>query len=197
MRSLAFRPVRRATSSAPPHTFQREGSSLIELLVAVTVLMVGLLTLSRSITASVDVADTNRETALATAAAQGMVEQLYAADFAQVFALYNDDVNDDPDGMGTAPGARFTVNGLTLRSDDADGMHGEIRFPADPAQPDVLREDIVLVNQGVAIDLDLDGFVDDLDHANNYLVLPALIRVEWQDGTGTRELELSTILGGH
>ena len=195
MRSLAFRPLRRDPSSAPPSS-QRGGSSLIELLVAVSVLMVGLLTLSRSITASVDLADKNRESALATAAAQGMVEQLFAAEFSQVFALYNGDSFDDPDGQGTAPGASFAVSGLTLQSGDADGMHGEILFPADPDLPDVLREDVVLANQGVPIDLDLDGFVDTADHADDYRVLPVLIRVEWQDGAGrTRELELATILG--
>jgi type II secretory pathway pseudopilin PulG len=167
---------------------------MVELVVAVAVVMAGLLSLSRSMTESLALGEKNRETALATAAAQGIVEELYAADFERAFALYNDEPDDDPDGSGTAPGSRFAAAGLEARPQDA-GQHGRIFFPATGGTPGELREDMVDSRLRVPLDLNLDGFVDGADHSGDYRILPVLIRVTWQDGTEERELEVTTILG--
>jgi len=191
--SLAFR-TRRATELDTRKFVPHQGSSLVELVVATAVILVGVLAFTRALTESISLGEKNRETALATAAAQGLVEELYAADMARVFALYNDDPDDDPDGTGTAPGSRFTAAGLEARAADA-GMQGRIFFPVDDGNPDVLREDLVDSKLRTPLDLDLDGFVDDADHSANYRILPVLIRVAWQDGRAERELEIATILG--
>src|SRR5262249_53557708 len=156
--------------------------------------LVGLLAFSRSMTESLALGAKNRETALATAAVQGMVEELYAADLGRAFALYDDDPDDDPDGPGTAPGARFAAAGLVARPQD-DGMQGRIFCATLPGSPGELREDMADSKLRVPLDLDLDGVVDDQDHAGDYRILPVRVRVAWQEGTEERELEVVTILG--
>lgn len=193
MNSLAFR-TRRAAGLDTRKFLPRQGSSFVELVVATAVILVGVLAFSRALTESLALGEKNRETALATAAAQGVVEQLYAADMARVFALYNDDPDDDPDGTGTAPGARFTAAGLEARAEDA-GMQGKIFFPVDEDSPNELREDLVDSKLRTPLDLDLDGAVDGADHSADYRLLPVLVRVAWQDGSAQRELEVATILG--
>lgn len=172
----------------------RRGSSLVELVVAVAVALVGLLALTRGMSEALALGRKNRATALATAAAQGMVERLQAAGIERVFALYNDEPDDDPDGAGTAPGSRFTAEGLEALPVDG-GAHGRIFFPVAEDAPGTLREDLKDTRLRAPFDLDLDGAVDDLDHSADYRLLPVLVRVAWQDGREERELEVATILG--
>lgn len=157
--------------------------------------MTGLLAFSRSMSESIDLGQRNREIALATAAARGIIENLYAADIERVFALYNAEAADDPDGSGTAPGAFFTVDGLPVRPGDADGLAGEIEFPVPDGSPGELREDLPHAQLGMPLDLDLDGALDGADHSLDYRVLPVLVRVEWRSGRDDREFEVTTILG--
>ena len=172
----------------------RQGGSIVEFVVAMAVILVGVLAFSRSLTESLELGQKNRETALATAAAQGVVEELYATDIGRVFALYNDDPDDDPDGSGTAPGSRFVTAGLQPRAQDA-GRQGRILFPVPQGSPGELREDLIDSKLRMPLDLDLDGAVDGADHSGDYRLLPVLVRIAWQDGTEERELEVATILG--
>lgn len=144
---------------------------------------------------SLELGERNRETAIATAAAQRIVEDLFAADIEEVFALYNGDSADDPAGDGTAPGSSFTVEGLRVVPGDEDGMAGEIRFPVADGEPGILREDLVLDHFGLARDLDLDGLLDAEDHSLDYQVLPIVVRVSWQSDELQRHLEVRTIVG--
>ena len=123
-----------------------------------------------------------------------MLEELYATDLGRVFALYNDEPDDDPDGPGTAPGSRFQAAGLVARPADA-GWQGRIFFPTKEGSPGELREDLVDSKLRVPLDLNLDGAVDDLDHSGDFRILPVLVRIDWQDGRDERELEVATILG--
>lgn len=191
MNSLAFH-ARRAVASDGRPLSSRQGSSIVELVVAVAVILVGLLAFSRSLGGAMALGEENRQTALATAAAQRIVEELYAADLARVFALYNEFPDDDPDGPGTAPGATFTVAGL--ESDGEDGaLRGEILFPVSEDGTGELRERDSKLR--LTQDLDLDGVVDEDDHSGDYRVLPVRVRVAWRDGREERELVVTTILG--
>ena len=172
----------------------RRGSSLVELLVAVAVVLVGLLAFTRALTESLALGRANRQTALATAAAQAAIERLQAADAGRAFALYNDEPDDDPDGSGTAPGSRFAATGLVPLAADG-GQAGRIFFPVTAGAPGVLREDLVDTRLRTPLDLDLDGNVDAADKSATYRLLPVRVRVAWQDGRATRELEVATILG--
>lgn len=190
---LAARPGR-AKESGSEKASRARGSSLLELVIAIAVLVSGLLAMSRSMEDSIDLGQTNRETALATAAARSMVERLYAADPARVFALYNDEPADDPDGSGTAPGCRFSVSELAPGAEQLDEPSGEILFPVSEDSPGELREDLEAL-RWAPLDLNLDGSVDGSDHSGDYRVVPVLVRITWKSAGVPREFELRTILG--
>lgn len=169
----------------------RVGSTTLELVFAIAVLLVGLLGYSRSLVGSVELGQKNRDTAVATEAARAAIEGFYGTAFDDVFSSFNADPTDDPGGIGTAPGNTFTVQGLDLRFNDADGMHGEIFFPINAG---ALREDLNDDSLGTPRDLNLDGAVDAADHAGDYRLLPVLVRVEWRSGERNRQIEVRTLL---
>jgi hypothetical protein len=132
-----------------------------------------------------------RERALAMEAARNLVERMGGEDFDDLFARYNSDPADDPDGPGTAPGDTFDVTGLTPRVGDADGLVGQVILPTVGAE---LREDVADAILGTPRDLDFDGEIDSEDHAGDYLVLPVRVRVEWRGPAGPCSFELVTQL---
>jgi hypothetical protein len=133
---------------------------------------------------------TNRETALASRAAQSMIEELKSTAFEEVFVRYNATTADDP--AGTSPGQDFAVAGLEPQKDDADGLAGSIEFPGTGA---TLREDVEDVELGMPRDLNGDGPpLDADDHADDYRILPVRIVVRWNGQNGARTFQLVTVL---
>ena len=173
------------------------GFSLLEVVVAISMLVVVLLAFTRVTISSSVATATAREASLARESAREVVERLQAASFSDAFALYNLDGADDPDGANTAPGSAFVVDGLTPLDADPDGIVGEIVFPTLGAAPGVLREDLQLPFMGLPTDLNGDGVVDDQDHSGDYLLLPALVRVQWQSPSGPAKFEFKTLLGNY
>ena len=169
----------------------RAGFGILEILVAVTVFLVAFGALTTSLVTSSRLVHGNRESTLALEAARSAIARLRGAPFAEVFARFNDDPGDDPEGYGTAPGRSFAVRGLDPRRGDEDGLCGEILFPGDAL---TLREDVEDAGLGMPRDLDGDGAVDEEDHADEYLVLPVRVRVDWRGSSGPRRLELVTTL---
>jgi hypothetical protein len=167
---------------------------MLELAVAITLLAIGLLASSRAILQTSRVSDSVREVSLATAEGRRVVEELNAADFHDVFALFNTDPADDPGGAGTAPGAGWAVEGLDPLPDDADGLVGEIVFPTDGAGT-AIREDVPNPALGTPRDLNGDGLIDGNDHSADYRILPVIVRVRWLGRSGPGKLEFHTILG--
>jgi hypothetical protein len=134
---------------------------------------------------------TNRETALASRAAQSTIEELKGTAFDEVFARYNATAADDP-ALGASPGDDFSVAGLSVQPDDADGLAGSIEFPGTGT---TLREDVDDTELGMPRDLNGDGLPPDAnDHAGDYRVLPVRIVVRWSGQNGVRTLELVTVL---
>jgi prepilin-type N-terminal cleavage/methylation domain-containing protein len=170
------------------------GFSLLELMIAVSVLVIGVAFTARSIIASTQLARSNRESVIAVEAARRTIETLRGEAFAQVFARYNPATSDDPGGA--APGPNFVVAGLDPMPDDADGRVGQIVLPTLAGAGSVLRENMNDASLGLPRDLDLDGVVDGADHAANYRILPVLVRVRWRGERGAQQVELRTILGG-
>lgn len=172
-----------------------QGFTFVELLVGMTVLMVAVLILSSVVSSMAQQRAVNRETALAVAAARNTLETLRAQDFGLVFALYNDDPDDDPAGAGSAPGQRFAVAGLQPVPEAADGLQGEIVFPTvDDPGGQQLREDVELRVLGMPRDLSGDNVIDDQDHGHGYFILPLQIRVSWKSPYGPRTYALATQL---
>jgi len=172
---------------------RRRGLTLIEVLIAVVVLVAALTAFIRSLTGTVQLGRANRESSLAMEGARRTIEELYAADFAQVFALYNSRTDDDP--VPDAPGASFAVATLEAQEGDADGFVGEIRFPTVGAGPLLeLREDIADDALGMPRDLDGANGIDAFEHSVDYRYLPVEVRVRWKGRSGEKELTLKTVL---
>lgn len=171
---------------------RRNGFTLIELVVSFSALLVLMLGFTRVLLSTSMASSTTHEAALAKEAARSVVEALRAVEFEDAFALYNDDPEDDPGGV-VAPGNNFAVTGLQPRRDDADGFAGEILFPLQNGE---LCETLELPQFGLPADLNGDGDDDDVDVTDDHLVLPVVVRVEWQSSGNTARLELNTWIGG-
>lgn len=169
----------------------RAGLSLLDVLVAMTVLVVAIAGLSGSLVSSLKLARVNEETSLADDAAQAVAAELRGQDFRDVFALYNTVAADDP-AATPAPGPDFDVRGLTAQAGDADGRVGRVIFPT--GAPGTLREDVIDASLGLPRDVNGDGVVDAVDHAGDYVLLPVTIRLDWTGPTGDRSFELDLLL---
>lgn len=165
---------------------------------ATVILIIAIGGLSSAVVSTNKLARESEETALAYAALKEMTETIQAVDFADVFATFNADPNDDPDGAGTAPGQSFAVFGLDAQPNDADGLAGRITFPtiAGAGGLDELREDDADVTLGMPRDLNGDGAVDNLDHSGDYLLLPLNVQIQWQGANGNRALDVSILISG-
>jgi len=179
-----------------PRPRSRAGFTFLELAVVMTILLSALLIFSSTISGVAKQRSVNRETGLAVAAARNLLETLRSEDFTQVFALYNADPSDDPNGAGTAPGNRFAVAGLDEAPDSPDGLEGEVIFPTavHPVNGLELREDVENRALSMPRDLSGDGVVDDQDHSGAYFILPVQVRLRWKGATGVRQFELSSQL---
>lgn len=165
------------------------GFTLLELMISSTVflLVAGAVVIALVISSALNM--TNRETALASRAAQSVIEELKATAFDEIYARYNDTAADDPGG--TAPGSGFAVAGLAAQEGDADGFVGAIVFPGTGT---ALHEDGDDVELGLPRDLDGDGAVDADDHAGDYRILPLRVVIRWNGQNGARTFELVTVL---
>ncbi len=172
----------------------RAGFTILELVTAFAVLVVGLLGYLQVIVFTAIAAQSAREQALAAEAARQVMESIKAHTFADVFALYNADPNDDPGGAGTGPGRSFAVPGLAALKNDADGLPGEVDFPTTAANLNVLREDVVDARFGTPRDLNHDGVVDAANHAHDYQLLPVVVRVRWLGKAGPASYQIRTLL---
>jgi type II secretory pathway pseudopilin PulG len=172
---------------------------MIELVVVTLVLLVAASIFSQTIVATARQRAINRENAKVAEAAKVVFELMRNEPFELVYALFNGDPEDDPDGPGTGPGNRFEVAGLDAHPDSSDGWVGEILFPtvvdASSGIPVwELREDVVDRGLGTPRDLNGDNFVDSEDHADDYLLLPVRVELRWSGKSGAREFELCTML---
>jgi prepilin-type N-terminal cleavage/methylation domain-containing protein len=166
------------------------GFTLLELLVAISVFGIAMAALTLTQLSTRALSRTNQETSAALDAAQGVIEAIWATDPEDVFRLYNANPGDDP--VEGAPGATFSVRGLTAAADDADGMVGEVVFPGDGFE---LREDAVEPALGMPRDLDLDENLDDTDHSADYRLLPYMVRLRWHGAAGIQQVELVGTVG--
>lgn len=165
---------------------------MVEIVVVLAIMAVAMSMFAQTIASSVRLNPMASETAAAAEGARTQFEKMHNQAFAKVFALYNDDRADDPDGAGTAPGSHFAVERLSPV--EANGWVGTILFPTKGAG---LREDVVDDELGLPRDLNGDGIVDNLDHAGDCIILPVEIRIEWASRSGKngkRSLTLHTML---
>jgi prepilin-type N-terminal cleavage/methylation domain-containing protein len=162
--------------------------TLIELMVVLAILTIALSMFSRTLVSSARLDPLNRETVIAGEGARSQLEAMRNNMFREIFALYNDDPGDDPDGAGTAPGSRFAVDGLEpLAGRD---YVGTVSFPVIDG---ALREDLEDDPLGMPRDLNADGEIDSGAHTDDYALIPVRIRIEWQGRGGERQLDMYTM----
>lgn len=165
--------------------------TLIEVMVSVLVLTLCSWMLSTTLMASSRHAENKRQQAYASEACFNLLEDLHALSFREVFARYNADPSDDPEGPGTSPGAHFIVLGLDARIDDEDGFVGRIHLPS--AGPG-LFEDGEDSSLEMPRDLNGDLLIDGRDHKGDYEVLPIAVEVEWSSAGADRRFFVETVL---
>jgi len=171
----------------------RGGFTLVEVMIAIVVGTVATYILSTSVTAAVANTISRQQQAVAAEGAMNCMEQIRSMPVESVFALFNDDPSDDPDGAGTAFGSFFDVEGLAPTCDETGAPRaiGRVLLPGAGA---LLDETLDQPEFGLPRDLDGDLLVLPGDCSKQYLLLPVTIRIEWRSRLGDRKLELSTLL---
>jgi type II secretory pathway pseudopilin PulG len=152
----------------------RSAFTLLEVLMAVTVLVLALFGLLSTILSASALQRANRETTVALAAAREKVEQLQTQRIHELVAAYGP--------TGTTPG--FAVPGLNPLS---GATVGTVTILTD--------ETITDPELGMPRDLNGDGDSTDTDVSTGRMfLLPAQITLRWQGATGERQLSVPTLV---
>lgn len=170
---------------------RRQGFTLIEACVALAVLSIAMVMLGSTIASSSLMRAEKREASIAAHAARSTLENLRSENFSSLWMFHNASPDDDPGGIGTAPGPHFQVAGLVVDPLDVDGFVGEIVLPNTAG---VLREDGQNADLGMPRDLNGDTLIDAESRAADYRILPVLVRLRWQSSLGPRQLEMYSML---
>lgn len=176
---------------------RRAGFTLVEIMISASVMVVGLLGFAQVIALSVGSSTSNQEANLAIEAARAKIEEIQAAEFDDLFELYNPIAGDDPGGAGTAPGNTFTVPGLQPDPNDPDGIVGQVLIPTMVGATGAweIREDFQSAGLGTPRDLDGDGVIDQLDHSGDYGILPVQVRLQWRGARGISRMDFKVLVG--
>ncbi|MEN8148871.1 MAG: hypothetical protein ABFS86_03555 [Planctomycetota bacterium] len=166
------------------------GITLIEVLIAGALIAIAACAMAALLTGSLGMTAVNKETAQARTAARRMLEELQNVPPGDVYATFNNLTEDDPLGEATAPGSIFSIQ-MKPAAIQVSNMTGTIIFPENTGQ---LREDVKDATLGMPRDLNGDGVIDSENHAQDYVLLPVRIRVEWRGMTGERSYDLHTVL---
>lgn len=209
-------PTARAGLSVRPGPVRsRAGLSLVEVVVALSVLVVAASIFCQTLLSTARLRHANREGVLAADGARVALERMRNVPFLEIFRAFNPDPKDDPGGIGTAPGHLFEVPGLQPLPDAPFGKVGRITFPAMAVQVTTgggggklggmggtttttqwhVREDVVDAGLGMPRDLNGNNVIDTANHSSDYLLLPVRVTIEWKSGSGARKFEIVTQLG--
>ena len=169
--------------------------TLVELVLVLGVLALAFGMLTTTLVAGDRQRQVNRESATAAEAARDIFERMRNEDFDELYALYNENPDDDPGGVGTAPGNLFAVPGLEVPFGSQRPMVGEIVMPTvTDGTIWQLREDLVDAQLGLPRDLNGDSVVDDSDHAFDYMLLPVRVELQWEGLYGPRTFSIQLLL---
>jgi hypothetical protein len=163
---------------------------MVEVMIAIAIMTLCVSLLSRTISSAAVHTAAKRERAIAVEAAKNVLEDMHNVPFEEIFARYNADPTDDPDGPGTAQGSVIDVPLLTPRTDASGGFVGTVILPSEGA---LLLENSTVDVLGLPRDLNGDAQIDGEDHAADYIVLPVSVRLEWTGRGGARTFELTTM----
>jgi prepilin-type N-terminal cleavage/methylation domain-containing protein len=169
----------------------RRGFSLLELVIAMAVIALAILSLMTLINSSAHLQEISREKALATNAVRKILEEMRNAVFSEVYARYNSNGADNPVGSASS-GHTFSVAGLNPVV--SGGLVGQIFFPEVGTS---LCENVQNATLGMAAgkDLNRDGVIDGNPRNTDYKVLPVRVVILWRGvGNLPTQVEVSTFI---
>ncbi len=171
------------------------GFSVLEVLVASTVLVLALMGLLGALVSSDVLIATNQELSLAMEAARQQVETMNGRPLGEIVRSYNLSPEDDPGGAGSAPGAYFSVPGLIVDPYAPGGAHGEVRFPGSGPGSQVVDETVPNPSWGTPRDLNGDGSATGTAVLPDFVILlPVTVRVRWLGRSGHASVEIHALL---
>lgn len=150
---------------------REEGILLLELIMAITVLTMGILGFLTAFHASLKAGHELGSRDQAQASLESVIETLNAADFSTLYATYE--------------GATFPVDGLV----DSAGNPAVIRVNFH------VNETTMLSEYGPIGDIDGDGAMSTLDASTSYVILPARLTLSYEMTHGTENKEMFLVLG--
>ncbi len=186
------------------------GILLLEVILAILVIAVATLGSASMTLSGSNLSKANISAADATNVLRQLVEELEAVAFEEIYARFNADPSDDPDGPNTALGSEFTLTpGHRRALLDMSGSPGssdaesnvrrtdfdvEFWFPEDVNG--VLSEQVIAPLWGSqSWDIDGDGTAGNAgDRRQDYKLLPVAIRVTWTDPDGLHTVQAVRLL---
>jgi len=178
-RRMNMKTVNLTTTAVMRETEQ--GWTLLELMFALVLLAVGVVSFMLALSSSMRLATASREKDLAVSGARRIIEEMRSsASFSSIFSTY-----DDHD---------FDVEGLKPRPGDADGHVGKVTIANSGSE---LHEDVTDADFGLPRDLNGDGSTDSNDHSGDYKILPVTVTIEWAGVAGDARFELKVLLAGY
>ena len=199
----------RTPRPGPRRAFAEAGMTLIEITIALLIIALATLGSVSWTLSGMGLEAENTERAAADEVLRGVLEQIQALPFEEIFARLNDDPNDDPLGKGTAPGGRWWVEadrhgdfltpsdsalstGKSPKRGQEDVWHAPVRIDIElPVDKNgrLSETDLLVVVRHLAWDLDGDGQISTADCTNSYRVLPLRVRVTWVGAKGERSVQ--------
>lgn len=135
-----MRPRKLTFDSADRFRSARTGMTMIEILVVIGILVLASSFFLEILVSTARVRRLTHERALAADAAWAVLERMRHEPFEELFARFNPDPGDDPDGKASAPGNRFRVTGLKPLPDAVDETVGEVVLPCLPRDEGELKK---------------------------------------------------------
>lgn len=175
-----------------PRATAHGGFTLIELAIATSILLIGLVSAIQATSQMHALRLSNRERVLAQNALRSQAERMHA----RAHALAIDPGTWargvlDAFGPGGTPGNTFPVEGLT--SLDGSGVVGTIQVLTSETLTDVgLRAEL-----GLPRDLNGDGDSADADVSDDARLLPVLLTIRWRGEGGERVVRHALYLPGY
>lgn len=180
------------TSFHPRGSGPRAGFGLVDICVALFVLSASLGVLVGAVFSGIRLARTDEETAKASQALRMTLARIGSLPARDAFAVLN---AEDADDLAGQTSAAYLALGEELMTDrDGNPVTIQVTFPVDEANPGVVREDLELPALGMPRDLDGDGEIDSNDHADDLVILPVLLRLDWEGASGPQSVQMATIL---
>jgi hypothetical protein len=194
--------------TSPRRRRSARGFALVEILVAGTVLTIGVLGHASSVLSSHKMSRAVADQGAATETLCRFIDRLRAdPDWAGLYGklrpLSVESASDAP-LSSLAADPTLTTHPVTAYYSDftTPASLGTVRFLVQVPSLAVdgvpaLRESAVAPRYGLPHDLNADGLVDSASRGSDYLVLPVVVRLRWQrGGQNSQEIAVSTLLRG-